>query len=117
MKRVSVLVTISTILLMLAVAGCDDTESSTESGFALTTTNCSVFGIQVSIDGEYQDFASSEELHFFPLPPGTYDLYARSNIYIDDGDYFFCWTREVTISKGKVTGVVLDCTDARCTDD
>lgn len=116
MRRVSGLViTIAMMMLLVPLTGCEeDAQEAGDTGLFLVFEDCLVFGVWVFIDGEYQDMASSEEPHFFPLPAGTYELYARSNATL--GEICFCWTEAVTVNDGSTTYDTLTCVGAECTD-
>ena len=104
--------------MLFFVSGCEDSQTVDKTGFELVTANCVAIGIRVFIDDEPEEIASSEQPHFYPLPAGTYHLFARSNatLSMNEPDPL-CWTREISISDGNVTVVVLDCDDAiECND-
>ncbi|MBN2072093.1 MAG: hypothetical protein JW814_11620 [Candidatus Krumholzibacteriota bacterium] len=111
MRRIVGSIFTISLIMLLFVPGCKDSQSSAETGFELSTTNCVAIGIHVHIDDEYQGLASAEQPQFFALPAGTYHLYARSNastsVVIDP----LCWSMEISISDGNITEVVLDCTN------
>ena len=113
MRRIGVLLMISSLLMLLFASGCEDSQTAEETGFELATTNCIVFGIHVQIDGvPLEGMASSEQPYFYPLAAGTYRLFARSNVTLSMSEPDpLCWTREITISDGNVTTVILDCED------
>ncbi|MBN2184131.1 MAG: hypothetical protein JW746_02270 [Candidatus Krumholzibacteriota bacterium] len=111
--RIGVLLLISSLLLLFFVSGCKETQSAEETGFKLVADNCISIGIKVFIDGEYECTVSADQPYFFPLSAGTYDLFARSNatLSISEPDPL-CWTRQVSVSDGNITEVLLDCADA-----
>ncbi len=79
----------------------------------LSFVNCEAFGVWIFFDGEYHGLASTEMPSTFQLLPGTYELYARSNVQI--GNPYKCWNiLEVIIEMGQVTALQLDCTGADC---
>jgi len=110
MRRIGVLLLVGSLLMLFFVSGCKESETVAETGFELVTENCIAIGIRVFIDGEYKEMASADQPHFFPLPAGTYDFFARSNatLSINDPDPL-CWTRQIEIDDGVVTQVILYC--------
>ena len=102
-------------LMPVLLAGCsDDSQEVTPTGMELTFTECFSFGVWVFVEGEYQGMASSEEFAFFPLAPGTYDIYMASNARI--GDTYFCWTDQVTVTDGNTIRLTYSCDGAECQD-
>jgi hypothetical protein len=116
MKRISGVALVIAIILALTITGCEDDSQSTEAtGFNLVIEDCISFGVYVYIDGEFQDFASTDEPQFFPLPAGTYDIWAYGNASV--GNQYACWTDQVTVSDGGVTRLTLFCAEENiCTD-
>jgi hypothetical protein len=116
MKRISGVALVIAIILALTITGCEDDSQSTEAtGFNLVIENCHSFGVYVYIDGEFQDFASTDEPHFFPLPAGTYDFWAYGNASV--GNQYACWTDEVIVSDSGAIRLTLFCAEENiCTD-
>ncbi len=102
-------------LMPVLLAGCsDDTQEVTPTGIKVTFRDCLTFGVWVFVEDEYQGIASSEESAFFPLAPGTYNLYMRSNAMY--GDIYVCWTDQISVSEGSTTSLTYSCDGAECQD-
>ncbi|MCK4538104.1 MAG: hypothetical protein KAV42_04840 [Candidatus Krumholzibacteria bacterium] len=116
MKRISGVALVLAIILALTITGCEDDSQSTEAtGFELVIEECLSFGVYVYVDGEFQDFASTDEPHFFPLPAGTYDVWAYGNATI--GNQYACWSNQVTVRDTDVVRLTLFCSEENiCTD-
>ncbi len=108
------------VLLILALmpvllTGCsDDSQEVAPTGIQLNFSECLTFGVWVFVEGEYQGMSSSEEVSFFALAPGTYELYLRGNAML--GDTYFCWTDQITVSDGATTTLRYSCDGAECQD-
>jgi hypothetical protein len=103
------------ILLPVWLSGCsDDTQEVVPTGIKLYFTDCLTFGVWVFVEGEYQGMCSSEEQCFFPLAPGTYELYMRSNASY--GEIFVCWTDQITVTENNTTSLTYSCDGAECED-
>ncbi|MBU8922257.1 MAG: hypothetical protein KOO63_10610 [Bacteroidales bacterium] len=119
MKRISGVALVLAIILALTITGCeDDSQSAEATGFDLVIEDCLSFGVYVYIDGEFQDFASTDEPHFFPLPSGTYEIWAYGNAKDNNTNQYICWRDyQVTVNDGSVTRLTLYCSEENiCSD-
>ena len=105
------------LIAMIFVYGCGEKSTSVqETGLDLRFANCFIFAVWVEIDGNYQGTFSSERSGFIPLKAGSHTLYARSNMELADTGEYYCWTTDFTVSKNKITTVLLDCEGHTCID-
>lgn len=114
MKRAAALLLLSFMIASLS-SGCgEDSTEVAQTGIEMRFTQCLVFGVHIFVNDTYQGTCSSEEPKFYPLGPGTYTLYARSNANL--GETYFCWSTEISVSDGNTTVVTLSCDGAECSD-
>ncbi len=118
MKRVGAVWVIAALAVAVFIGCEEDTANVEETGFAMSFENCLPVGVLVFIDSEYQDFISVEEHTFFNIPAGSYTLEVKSNTKFTGGeeDSFYYWSEILSVSDGRVTQIVLDCTGAMCPD-
>lgn len=112
MKRAAALLILSAMLAAISTGCEEDTTDVSRTGLEMRFADCLTFGVHIFVNDTYQGTCSSEEPRFYPLAPGSYDLYARSNANL--GGTFYCWNTEISVSDGNITIVRLSCDGAEC---
>ena len=111
MNRIGFLTALLSLTLIL-VPGCDEeTTAVSKTGIEIRCSNCLPFGVYVFVNDEPVGEVSSEEPGFIELSSGSYDLYAYSNAESSGTNQYYCWSQTVSVSDGKVTAVILLCSD------
>ena len=111
MKRAAAPILLSVMLAAVSIGCEEEVTNVNQTGFEMRFEDCYVFGVHIFINDTYQGTASSEEPKFFPVGPGTYSLFARSNASIGS-TVTFCWSTQISVSDGNTTRVTLSCDDA-----
>lgn len=101
------------IMVLMLWLGCGGKPATVqETGLNLTFDDCGTFEAWLWVDNDYVGSFTSEQPSIIDVSPGGHTLYAKSNMV--QGDSFFCWTTDFSITNQKITFVKLDCAGHGC---